>query len=251
MKVAEQRLNMDFTVTWRPFFLDATLPGGEGKDKLAHYKSKFGAERVAQMMPRMVQTFKDEGIEGYSIDGKVGNTMESHRLLEHALAVGGPSKQDELVEKLFDKYFLKGRALSSRDVLLEAASEARLDGADQLLGSEEYQEQVWSQVEAAYQAGVTGVPYFRIDGGGHGKELSGGQPPEVFLQIFSALGAAPSFATGSRVSVCGLSSKPEHNGKSGVVIGAQGERVQVRLSDGAELALRPANLEVEPADVDR
>ena len=71
MKVAEQRLNMDFTVTWRPFFLDATLPGGEGKDKLAHYKSKFGAERVAQMMPRMVQTFKDEGIEGYSIDGKV------------------------------------------------------------------------------------------------------------------------------------------------------------------------------------
>merc|ERR1719440_660498 len=75
-------------------------------------------------MPRMVQTFKDEGIDNYSINGRVGNTMDSHRLLEFALQTGGPAKQDRLVELLFDRYFLKGHALSSRSVLLEAASEA-------------------------------------------------------------------------------------------------------------------------------
>ena len=55
-------------------------------------------------------------------------------------------------------------------------------------------------------------------------------------------------AAGFKVRVCGLSSNPEHNGKSGVVSGVQGERVQVRLSDGGELALRPANLEHVAAD---
>lgn len=256
MTVAEKAMNMEFRITWRPFFLDARLPGGEGKDKLSHYKSKFGEERVAQMMPRMVQTFKDEGIDGYSIAGRVGNTMDSHRLLEHALAIGGPEKQDALVEVLFDRYFLKGRALSSHEVLLDAAKAASIDGAEQLLASESYTEQVWSEVEKAYQSGVTGVPYFRIDGGGPGKELSGGQPPDVFLRIFAGLGtAAPSasaaalgFAAGSHVRVRGVQAKPEHNGKSGKVVGAQGERVQIRLADGTELALRPAN--IEPADVD-
>jgi hypothetical protein len=133
MSVAEKTLNMQFSVSWRPFFLDPNLPGGEGKDKLAHYKLKFGADRVAQMMPRMVQTFAEEGIPGYSIEGNVGNTMDSHRLLEYALRQGGAAKQDKLVEVLFERYFLKGQALSSRQVLLDAAAAADLDGADALL----------------------------------------------------------------------------------------------------------------------
>eukprot|EP00316_Scyphosphaera_apsteinii_P009944 CAMPEP_0119310502 /NCGR_PEP_ID=MMETSP1333-20130426/19605_1 /TAXON_ID=418940 /ORGANISM="Scyphosphaera apsteinii, Strain RCC1455" /LENGTH=254 /DNA_ID=CAMNT_0007314697 /DNA_START=221 /DNA_END=985 /DNA_ORIENTATION=- len=240
-------MSIDFSISWKPFFLDPRLPGGEGKDKIEHYKAKFGAERVAQMMPHMVQTFADEGIPGYSINGRVGNTLDSHRLLEHALRTGGPEKQDELVEILFDRYFLKGQPLSSRAVLLEAAATVKLDGAQAILESDRLQQDVWSEVESAYQAGVSGVPYFRIDGGGRGKEVSGGQPPEVFLQIFSSLGrstTALGFAAGSQVSVRALKAKPEHNGKIGTVIGAQGtERIQVRLRSGEEVALRPANLE--------
>ena len=192
MAIASDTLGMDFSVSWRPFFLDPRLPGGEGKDKMEHYKAKFGAERVAQMMPRMVQTFRDEGLDGYSIEGRVGNTMDSHRLLEHALEHGGPDKQDALVEALFDRYFLRGQPLSSRSVLLDAAAAAKLDGAEAILASDAMQEAVWTSVEAAYDAGVTGVPYFRIDGGGRGKEVSGGQPPEVFLQMFQALASAAS-----------------------------------------------------------
>ena len=56
-----------------------------------------------------------------------------------------------------------------------------------MLDSDDYAEQVRGQVDGAYSAGVTGVPHFRIDGGGRGKEVSGGQPPDVFLQIFRSL----------------------------------------------------------------
>jgi predicted DsbA family dithiol-disulfide isomerase len=252
MAVASATMAMDFSITWKPFFLDPNLPGGEGKDKLAHYKAKFGADRVAQMMPTMVQTFKDEGIDNYSINGKVGNTMDSHRLLEFALKKGGPAKQDRLVEILFNRYFLQGRALSSRPVLLEAAAEAGLDGAEQLLASDALSEDVWTEVEGACQAGVTGVPYFRIDGGGRGKEVSGGQAPEVFLQILSSLGPpelALGFALRSQVRIQGLVSKPQFNGKLATVLGPQGgERVQVRMADGTEIALKPSNLEAFVAE---
>lgn len=245
MATAKDAMGLSFSVEWKPFFLDAKIPGGEGVDKLERYKAKFGAERVAQMMPHMTQTFRDEGILDFKMTGRVGNTHDSHRLLEHAMASGGPPMQDALVEALFDAYFCQGKPLSSRAVLLDAASRAQLGGAEAVLDGEDFSEEVWSSVEQAYAAGVSGVPYFKIDGGGAGKELSGGQPPEAFLQIFSRLAPqlAHGFAVGSAVMIQGLATKPEHNAKRATVLGAQGERVQVRLPDGVDLALRPANLE--------
>jgi len=48
------------------------------------------------------------------------------------------------------------------------------------------------------------------------------------------------------VRVHSLVGKPEYNGKEGAVLGAQGsERVQVRLLDGAEIALLPSNLKAQ------
>tara|TARA_B110001469_G_scaffold113410_1_gene116784 strand:- start:78 stop:1175 length:1098 start_codon:yes stop_codon:yes gene_type:complete len=46
--------------------------------------------------------------------------------------------------------------------------------------------------------------------------------------------------------VSGLQNKPQHNGITGRVVGRQGERWQVELSNGEELALRSANLQVPP-----
>jgi predicted DsbA family dithiol-disulfide isomerase len=251
MDVASRTMGLDFELTWKPFFLDPRLPGGKGKDKMEHYRAKFGAERVAQMMPHMVRTFENEGIPNYSMGGRVGNTMDSHRLLEHAVRIGGPAKQDALVEKLFERYFVGGQALSDRAVLLEAADAVALDGAREVLESGELTEEVWHSVEGAYSAGVTGVPYFRIDGGGRGKELSGGQEPDVFLRVFSLLKPPEGPATppgghtiGTTVSIAGLQARPELNGKLAEVVGAQGQRVQVRLTDGTQVALKPANLHV-------
>uniref|UniRef100_A0A7S0Q3V7 DSBA-like thioredoxin domain-containing protein n=1 Tax=Coccolithus braarudii TaxID=221442 RepID=A0A7S0Q3V7_9EUKA len=187
MQLASAQLGMDFSVSWKPFFLDERLPGGEGKPKMDHYQAKFGPERVQQMLPRMVQTFADEGIPGYSLDGRIGNTLDSHRLLEYALIKGGAQKQDQLVEVLFDRYFLRGQPLSSKEVLLEAAAAADLEGAEALLSGGELSDDVWSKVESAHDEGVSGVPHFRIDGGGRGKEVSGGQVPEVFMEIFTSL----------------------------------------------------------------
>jgi hypothetical protein len=46
------------------------------------------------------------------------------------------------------------------------------------------------------------------------------------------------------VTVEGLQAKPQNNGKLGIMIGHQNQRIQVRLQDddGKELACKPVNL---------
>lgn len=190
MAVAREQLGLAFEVRWAPFFLDPSLPSEpEGKDKLAHYNAKFGAARVAAMMPQMAATFAGEGLPEYAQAGRVGNTFDSHRLLELAAAQpDAPAAQDALVEALFKQYFHLGRALSSRAVLLDAAAEAGLDGAAACLDSDAHGEAVWARVEEAYASRVSGVPHFRMAAdGGAVHELSGGQPPAEFLKVFAAM----------------------------------------------------------------
>ncbi|KAK3261221.1 hypothetical protein CYMTET_29860 [Cymbomonas tetramitiformis] len=53
-------------------------------------------------------------------------------------------------------------------------------------------------------------------------------------------------AIGSHVRVSGLQNKPQHNGVAARVIGQQGERWQVKLDTGEELALHSSNLQLPP-----
>lgn len=172
-----------YEVTWKPFFLDATLPR-DGKNKLAHYKTKFGEDRVAQMLPGMKKTFRDEGIEGYTLDGKVANTLDSHRLMELAGKQGGAPLQDKLVELLFEAYFTQAKNIGDTEVLVQAAAVAGVTDAPALLACDGLKQEVLAGVDAAYAKRVSGVPHFTIDGE---HTVSGGQESAVFINILRKL----------------------------------------------------------------
>jgi len=73
--------------------------------KRDHYNSKFGADRVAAMIPQMEATgMKESPPIKFSYGGTLGNTLDSHRLIEWAYEMGGAAKQDALVENLFSRY---------------------------------------------------------------------------------------------------------------------------------------------------
>ena len=69
-------------------------------------------------------------------------------------------------------------------------------------------------------------------------ELATLQPALVTLH------PALAWPTGQSVRVCGLQAKPEHNGKSGVIVEwvEPKERYKVKLADGTVLGLRPQNI---------
>lgn len=174
----------EFEVNWRPFFLnrDATR---KGVNKLQYYNDKFGAARVAQMVPFMQEKFRSIGIE-YSMGGNTGNTMDSHRLITYTEKLGS-AKQNELVEELFNNYFCEEKFLGDRAVLLAAAKKCNIDGAEEFLADESNgRDAVMEQL--SFADGVSGVPFFRFSEGGVEKaQVSGGVPPQELIATFNKI----------------------------------------------------------------
>merc|ERR1719188_62643 len=151
----------DFDVRWYPFQLNSRAPGGKGVNKLQMYKQKFGEERVAQMLPRMLEVGKQDGIK-FSYGGNTGNTFDSHRLI--ALA-GHQGKQDAMVEELFRNYFEEEKCISDRAVLLAAAKKVGLENAEAALQGEAREVDAEVKAELSkFQGGISGVPFFIFDG---------------------------------------------------------------------------------------
>mmetsp|Transcript_19629 Transcript_19629/g.30749 ORF Transcript_19629/g.30749 Transcript_19629/m.30749 type:complete len:185 (-) Transcript_19629:417-971(-) len=173
--------SVTFEVKWRPFQLNPYAPK-EGVNKQETYDKKFGKERVQMMLPRLQQAFRQVGVE-MSMGGNTGNTMDSHRLLTWA-GNKGITAQNALVEELFKNYFSEEKYIGDRTILLEAAESVGLDkteAAEVIDDPEKYKKEVAEQMRK-FAAGVSGVPFFFINGE---PALSGAQPPEAFEEIFS------------------------------------------------------------------
>ncbi|XXG47430.1 hypothetical protein AAC387_Pa02g2079 [Persea americana] len=170
----------DFEVRWHPFFLNPSAPK-EGVKKSEFYQNKFGSQSE-QIMSRMTEVFRGLGLE-YDTSGLTGSTLDSHRLITFA-GQQGLNKQNALVEELFLNYFVQGKYIGDRQVLVEAASKIGVEGAAEFLedpnnGVKEVNEEL-----EKYSAAIRGVPYYVINGK---HKLNGAQQPEVFLGAFQAV----------------------------------------------------------------
>jgi len=147
------------------------------------YNQKFGAERVRSMIPHMVNVGKGEGIN-FSYGGKVGPTLNSHRLIDWSKKFG-EAKQEALLLKIYSYYFEQEKDISDIPTLVKAAEEVGLSGADAFLKTTERASEVKEEASNNMEEnGINGVPYFNI--GGHG--VSGAQEDDYFLQLFRQLG---------------------------------------------------------------
>ena len=171
-------------VRLHPFFLDSTLPP-TSIDKLTHYQNKFGAERAAAMIPRMKAAGASENI-AFSYGGKIGSTLLSHRLIRYTTR-HHPDTSDKLVNALFKGYFEEEKDISDVHTLVDIAKGVGLDGGavETFLKGREEESWVQNEVIAAYRQGIDGVPNFKFAGQ---YEVSGGEKPETFLQVFTRLG---------------------------------------------------------------
>jgi len=175
---------VEFDIQWRPFQLNEHTPRGKGLDKMKHYNEKFGANRMAQMLPSMKQVGKEHGIQ-FSFGGYIGNTFDSHRLIWYARRVGGASLQDKMVEALFSAYFEQEQSLGELHILKECAEKAGMASKDihvvlqenSAIGAQEVQREM-RQFRSTWNC--HGVPMFIIDGK---HTLNGAQPPQAFIPI--------------------------------------------------------------------
>lgn len=174
-----------FEVEWAPYQLNPDAPQDDpGRNKIDVYNEKFGKQRTAAMIPQMTDTFADEGLN-YSMGGKTGSTLNSHRLVWWAKQHGGLEAQNAIIETLMKGYFSQEKYINDKEFLVEAAKAAGLpaDKAREVVEDADYgRKEVEAEVRNGRMQGISGVPNFTI---GNWYQLSGAQPSSVFEQVFA------------------------------------------------------------------
>lgn len=168
-------------VTYHSYELSPDTPVDFDGDELEFLATHKGMEReqVSEMLERVTSVAAEAGLE-YNFDIlKHTNTVKAHELLHFAKEEG---RQTELAERLMSAYFTEGRHLGREDELVSLAGEVGLDidKARDALRSEQYLDAVRTDQAQAQAYGITGVPFFVIEGK-YG--VSGAQPSDAFAQI--------------------------------------------------------------------
>ena len=119
------------------------------------------------------------------------NTLDAHRLMLFAAERG---QEWPLADALFAAHFTEGRDFNDADQLVAMAERVGLDAAAvrAYLASDAGIAEVAASQETAERLGITGVPFYVIDGR-YG--LSGAQPVDVFVRALDEL-AAPAIRLG-------------------------------------------------------
>lgn len=177
------RPGVALNVRWRAFQLNPDMPSG-GMDRQTYLNVKFGGQdRAQELYGHIRRVGEDVGIP-FQFDAipRTPNTLRAHRLIRYAQQQGA-DKAEALVEDLFDAYFLKGRDIGDKAVLVERAEAAGVDGAEAraLLDGDEFVDEIRAEDNYARRIGIGGVPCFIVNGK---YALSGAQEPESFLPLF-------------------------------------------------------------------
>jgi predicted DsbA family dithiol-disulfide isomerase len=164
-------------VRWHPFQLNPDLPE-EGIARSDYLQRKFGTPDPASIYQRVGAAARSVGLAPeFERIARQPNTLRAHALIGAAAGAA----QEAVVERLFEAYFNEGADLSSRETLEALASEAGLpDDAIRAAMGGGAQDVARADTEAR-RLGVSGVPFFVIDGK---VAVSGAQGSEALIAAF-------------------------------------------------------------------
>lgn len=189
------------SVNWRPFLLNPDIPPG-GMNRLAYLTRKYGSvARVKRMHALLAEYGAGAGIDlDFSRLHLAPNTLDAHRLIAFA-AVRGLA--GEAVEALFQAYFLDGRDIGSRRVLLDIGAELGLDQSllGAMLGGRADIAAVQAENAWAQRLGITGVPAFVF---APGLVICGAQDPLALAKLLDVaqVMAPAGLASTARGTLC-------------------------------------------------
>jgi predicted DsbA family dithiol-disulfide isomerase len=171
----------DVEVVLHSYQLDPGAPRRDEQPLEERLAAKYGTTvgQIKAQQARIVSLGAERGID-FRFDKAIGgNTFDAHRLL-HLARVRGV--QLELKHALGTAYFTDGQPIGEPETLRERALSVGLDPdeVDAVLVGDAFADEVRQDLDAARQIGISGVPFFVIDGR---LGVSGAQPPESLLDI--------------------------------------------------------------------
>jgi predicted DsbA family dithiol-disulfide isomerase len=145
--------------------------------------NKYGmaAEQVAEMQERVSGIAASVGLNYDREATQQTHTVKAHELLHLAKKHG---LQEPMKERLLKAYFIEGKHVGRIPDLVELASEVGLDPVEveAALTSSQYLPDVKADMAQARAYGISGVPFFVIDGK-YG--ISGAQETQTFVDALN------------------------------------------------------------------
>lgn len=162
--IEELGLGEQVELSMKAFELDPNTPKDVVSDTPTRFAQKYrlSLEGAKERIEGISKLGRKLGIDFRYATTQYSNTFDAHRLTKFA-----HSKGNTAIEKLlFDAYFTRNEVLADHDVLVALAAEAGFDAdeAREVLESDAFTDEVRADEALAYQLGVTGVPFFLIDG---------------------------------------------------------------------------------------
>jgi predicted DsbA family dithiol-disulfide isomerase len=170
----------DFNIVWRSFELDPGAPQQQPGtlEQMLSRKYRVSLEQAAAMNARVTALAREVGLEYRLSEARPGNTFDAHRLLHFAAArqIG-----EQAAERIMKAYFSEGLPVGDRSALAQLAPEFGISETDaqSLLEGNGYADAVRADEARADGLGITGVPFFVLDGK---IGVSGAQPVETFVE---------------------------------------------------------------------
>ena len=177
-----ERGNPPVEVQWFPYQLDPIEPHANENFRRRFVERKgIQADQIDGVFERVTQVGAAAGLE-FRFDRieLAQNTLLAHQLI----ALTPVNQQPAVVDALHDAYFIEGKNIEDVQVLMDVARAASLDESLlQRLGDDlrhvVRRDDVLAMIGQAQTVGITGVPFFIIDGK---QSLSGAHPPEAIIQ---------------------------------------------------------------------
>lgn len=178
--LAHHGLTDRVAITWLPYELNPDMPE-EGMDRTAYLDGKFGPGKRKEIEVRLSEAALESGVTfNWPKVTKSVNTRMAHMLVAAASTV---QRGSEMTAALFKAYFQDGRDIGDLETLVAIAGELGFEetAARDELTNDELRDSVIGLEAHAQKVGVTGVPFFIIDGK---LAVSGAQTADVWAQVF-------------------------------------------------------------------
>jgi predicted DsbA family dithiol-disulfide isomerase len=170
-------------VRWYPYQLDPEMAAG-GMDRGEYLAKKYGADAESVLAKAQAQA-QEFGLElAFDKIKRQPNTFDAHRLIRYSYAFG---VQPQIVERLFQAFFLHGQDIGDRAVLIGLAAKSRMDPAavEAFFAQSEDIDPLEKELTDIREAGVTEVPRFTFAGK---EDVVGLQSADVFADaLFNSI----------------------------------------------------------------
>lgn len=165
----------DVTIRHHAFRL---MPGTSPQASLDLLILRIGSRAAAlKTMAHVEAAAAEEGLTYHLAQGRVGDTLNAHRLVKFAAAQG---RERAVLQRLYRAAMTENRSVFDHDSLLDLGTETGLDRQmmQTALEGHAYVPQVEADERMVRSLGGNGVPLFRI-----GRQtVSGAQPTEIMLR---------------------------------------------------------------------